>query len=135
MRFKNRDKDTSFSIDIAPLVDVVFLLLIFFMLSTTFEVNPGLKVNLPESSTKEVEKKPKNINIVITRKGEIFFNNQKVSLNTLDKRFKRVKNKNLLIIIKADKYSYHGTVVSVMDIAKLNGFNNFAIATKLKMKQ
>ena len=132
MRFKNREKNDSFSIDIAPLVDVVFLLLIFFMLSTTFEINPGLKVNLPESSTKEVEKKPKNIKIVITKKGEIFFNNQKVDLNTLNKKFKQVKNKKTLIIIQADKYSYHGTVVSVMDIAKVNGLNNFAIATKLK---
>jgi biopolymer transport protein ExbD len=132
MQFKKRDKNDSFSIDIAPLVDVVFLLLIFFMLSTSFEINPGLKVNLPESSTKELEKKPKNIKIVITKRGEIFFNNKKSNLQKLDNEFKRVKNKKMLIIIQADKYSYHGTVVSVMDIAKKNGLNNFAIATKLK---
>ncbi len=132
MEFKRREKNDSFSIDIAPLVDVVFLLLIFFMLSTTFEVNPGIKVNLPESSAKEIQKEKKEIKIVITKTGTIYYNGKIVDLNELKRRFKSIKDKKTLIIIEADKFSFYGNVVSVMDIAKQNGLNNFAIATKQK---
>ncbi len=132
MEFRKKEKNDSFTIDIAPLVDVVFLLLIFFMLSTSFEIHPGLKVNLPDSSTKELDKKPQNIKVVITKAGKIYFNGKKVNINTLNKKFAAIKNKKILIVIEADRFSYHGTVVTVMDIAKKNGLNNFAIATKLK---
>ncbi len=132
MEFKRREKNDTFSIDIAPLVDVVFLLLIFFMLSTTFEINPGLKVDLPESSSKEIQKQKKEIKVVITKTGTIYFNGKPVDLKVLNYKFKNIKDKKTLIIIEADKFSYYGNVVSVMDIAKQNGLNNFAIATKQK---
>ena len=132
MNFRERKRDTGFTIDIAPLVDVVFLLLIFFMLASTFEINPGIKVNLPEGTTKELKKEPKSIKIYITKKEEIFLNGKRVDLNLLKKMLSKIKNKKSLIIIEADKFSYHGVVVSVMDIAKSLGFNNFAIATKYK---
>ena len=132
MEFKKKEKNSSFTIDIAPLVDVVFLLLIFFMLSTTFEVNPGIKVNLPESTSKEITKEPKEIKILITKSGKLYYNGKKITLSDLEKKFKNLKDKKKLIIIEADRYAYHGTVVTVMDIAKTEGFNNFAIATRQK---
>jgi biopolymer transport protein ExbD len=132
MEFKRREKNENFTIDIAPLVDVVFLLLIFFMLSTTFEINPGLKVNLPESSSKEIQKQKKEIKIVVTKTGSIYYNGRPVDLNKLNNRFKNLKDKKTLVIIEADRFSFYGNVVSVMDIAKQNGLNNFAIATKQK---
>ncbi len=132
MEFKRREKNDTFSIDIAPLVDVVFLLLIFFMLSTTFEINPGIKVNLPESSSKEIQKQKKEVKIVITKTGTIYYNGKAVDLTKLKKEFQRIKDKKTLIIIEADRFSFYGNVVSVMDIAKQNGLNNFAIATKQK---
>lgn len=132
MTFKERKRDTGFTIDIAPLVDVVFLLLIFFMLSTTFEIKPGIKVNLPEGTTKELKKEPKDIKIFITKKEEIYFNGKRVSLDKLKKELTKIRDKKKLIIIEADKFSYHGVVVSVMDVAKSTGFNNFAIATKVR---
>ena len=132
MNFKKRDNKQDLTIDIAPLVDIVFLLLIFFMLSTSFELHPGLKVNLPESSTKEVKKEPESLKVVLTKTGTIYLNGKKVDVITLRKKFASVKNKKTLVVIEADKFSYHGTVVSIMDIAKQNGLNNFAIATKQK---
>ena len=132
MNFKERNRDTSFSIDIAPLVDVVFLLLIFFMLSTTFEIKPGIKVNLPEGTTKEIKSEPKDIKIYITKKEEIYFNGKRIDLTKLKKELSKIRNKKKMIIIEADKFSYHGVVVSVMDVAKSLGFNNFAIATRVK---
>ena len=135
MTFKERKKDTGFSIDIAPLVDVVFLLLIFFMLSTTFEIKPGIKVDLPEGTTKEIKTEPNDLKIFITKKEEIFFNGKRVNLEKLKKELAKIKNKNKLIIIEADKFSYHGVVVSVMDVAKSQGFNNFAIATRVKRSE
>ena len=135
MNFKERKRDTSFSIDIAPLVDVVFLLLIFFTLSTTFQVNPGIKVNLPEGTQKEIKTEPKDLKIYITRREEIYFNGKRVDLDTLKRELKKIKNKRRMIIIEADKFSYHGVVVSVMDVAKSLGFNNFAIATRIKRSE
>ncbi len=132
MNFKKRENKQDFTIDIAPLVDIVFLLLIFFMLSTSFELHPGLKVNLPETSTKEVKKEPESLKVVLTKTGTIYLNGKKVNVKTLQKKFASVKNKKTLVVIEADKFSYHGTVVSIMDIAKQNGLSNFAIATKQK---
>ena len=132
MNFKKRENKQDLTIDIAPLVDIVFLLLIFFMLSTSFELHPGLKVNLPETSTKEVKKEPESLKVVLTKTGTIYLNGKKVNVKTLQKKFATVKNKKTLVVIEADKFSYHGTVVSIMDIAKQNGLSNFAIATKQK---
>ncbi len=132
MNFKKRENKQDLTIDIAPLVDIVFLLLIFFMLSTSFELHPGLKVNLPETSTKEVKKEPESLKVVLTKTGTIYLNGKKVNVKTLQKKFASVKNKKTLVVIEADKFSYHGTVVSIMDIAKQNGLSNFAIATKQK---
>ena len=132
MNFKKRENKHDLTIDIAPLVDIVFLLLIFFMLSTSFELHPGLKVNLPESSTKEVKREPASLKVVLTKTGTIYLNGKKVNVKTLQKKFSNVKNKKTLVVIEADKFSYHGTVVSIMDIAKQSGLNNFAIATKQK---
>jgi biopolymer transport protein ExbD len=88
------------------------------MLSTPFELHPGLKVDLPSSSSQEVKKEPDNVKIVLTKTGRIFFNGKKVDINRLNKNFSKIKNKKTLVIIEADRFAYHGTVVSIMDIAK-----------------
>ena len=71
MQFKAIKRETS-GFDLTPLVDVVFLLLIFFMLSTTFIVAPGIKVKLPKSSSTEISREKKEVRVVMTTDDKIF---------------------------------------------------------------
>ncbi len=121
-------------LEIAPLVDVVFLLLIFFMLTSTFVVAPGLKIKLPKATTKEIKREKREVNIAITRNGAIYYEGRRVSLKTLKKELTKFSKRGLnpLIIIKADEKTYHGKVVQVMDVAKQAGLSKFAIATSPK---
>jgi biopolymer transport protein ExbD len=116
---------------------MVFLLLIFFMLSTTFIVTPGIKVNLPKSSAEPVKQE---IQVVITEDGRVFVEGVAVGEAELRQRLGGVARRNAetetetLVIIKADAKSLHGKVVEVMDIAKTAGLG-LAIATYPKEKE
>jgi biopolymer transport protein ExbD len=79
MQFRRPRRDDA-RIDITPLVDMVFLLLIFFMLSTTFIVAPGIKVNLPESSA---EKVPQEVQVVITEDNKVFVDGMPLDMGEL----------------------------------------------------
>ena len=117
----------------SSLTDIVFLLLIFFLLSSTFIVQPGIKLKLPESETTEVSSE-KNITISITRKGEYYLNEEKVVLSSLPALLQQkfVFGKEQIIIIKADKEVTLQTAVDIMDISKHVGFDKFSIATEPK---
>ncbi len=132
MRFQTRKTD-DVQLDMTPLVDVVFLLLIFFMLSTSLSVNPGIKIDLPKSSAEQVKKKKTTLRVAIEASGRIFLEGKKLSLDQLRDKFAAVGKKNgddALVVIEADKKVYHGLVVKVMDAAKSSGLNKLAIATQ-----
>ncbi len=116
---------------------MVLLLLIFFMISTTFVTTPGIKVKLPRSTTSQAETKEQDLVVVITEEGQLYFDNKRVSLDRL--RFgleeKLSGNKDRLLIVKADKESKHGRVVEVMDLAKKLGISRIAIATEPTKKK
>jgi len=116
---------------------MVFLLLIFFMLSTTFIVTPGIKVNLPKSSAEKVAREKKEVRVVVTRDNKIFLERRLVTLTELEQRFRQAAKKDpqILVIIQADTKSFHGRVVEVMDAAKMAGLNRLAIATNPKEKK
>ena len=82
MRFKRRTKLLGGLATTTPLVDIVFNLLIFFMLSSSFIVHPGIKIKLPEASIKESERETK-LNVTITRDNRIFLNDKRVRLKNL----------------------------------------------------
>ena len=130
MQFKEK---TGFDahLDITPIVDTVFNLLIFFALSLNFIVTPGIKVNLPESSTEEIVREKEEIVIVIKQGNEIFINNSSVSIEQLFLILSESaqRNRETLIIIQADQEVSHGRVVKVMDTAKRAGLTRLAIAT------
>ena len=134
MKFSPEGRRTSPRIEIAPFVDVVFLLLIFFMLTSTFIVAPGLKIKLPKAKTKEIQREKREISIAITRDGTIYYEGRKVDLKELEKELRKFSKRGLnpLIVIKADERTYHGRVVEVMDTAKQAGLSRFAIATTPK---
>ena len=135
MQFKERPR-SDVHLDITPIVDTVFNLLIFFALSLNFIVTPGIKVNLPESSTEEIVREKEEIIIMMKRNNELFINNNSVSLEQLSLLLGKAvqKNKDALVIIQADQEVAHGSVVKVMDTAKRVGLRKLAIATTMMKK-
>ena len=136
MQFKRPRKEDA-RIEITPLVDMVFLLLTFFMLSTTFIVTPGIKVNLPRASAEKVTREKKEVRLVISKDNKIFLEKTLVTLQQLQRKLAGVAQKNpqTLVVIQADAGALHGTVVEVMDTAKTSGLNRLAIATKPKERE
>ncbi len=121
-------------VNLTPLIDVVFLLLIFFMVSTTFKHDAELKIDLPEASAKAVEQKKETIEIVIDAEGRYFINKQEVvnrKIETLKTAIYKIsKGSNTIpFIIRADAKSPHQAFITAMDAAKQLGFVNLSIAT------
>lgn len=135
MQFKERTQ-SGVHLDITPIVDTVFNLLIFFALSLNFIVTPGIEVNLPESSTEEIIRERDEIIITIRKNNEIVINKCFVSTNQLFLKLKEAaqKDKDVLVIIQADQEVSHGSVVQVMDMAKRSGLTRLAIATSMTKK-
>jgi biopolymer transport protein ExbD len=133
MEFKEKRKK-DIHLDITPIVDTVFNLLIFFALSLNFTFTSSLNINLPEVSSKEIIGEAKRAIIQITKKGEVFLNQSKVNNDSLSEMLQKIKLKTPLcnIVIQADERVPHGKVVSVMDICKKAGFNKISIAAYLK---
>ena len=137
MNFRQNRKRDEAQLDMTPLVDVVFNLLIFFMLSTTFVTTPGIKINLPQASSKELKVQEKEVRVALTKKGKIYLNRKLVTLDDVRKILKQKAriNPKMLVIIQADAQVTHGKVVQIMDIAKTSGLNKLAIATRPRQKR
>lgn len=127
---KKGSKITEVNMDMTPMIDVVFQLLIFFMVTTVFAVQSGLKVDLPQAATSDAPPE-KDLSITISEKGEMDLNGTPVTLDNLEEQLRAQKDifGSKVLIIKADKKSLHGIVVDVMDAAKVVGIDQLAIAT------
>ena len=115
-------------IDIAPLIDMVFQLLIFFMLTSSFIMQPGIKVNLPKAVTSEVIKN-ENIEIIISSENVIYLEGKVVSLEELKSLFKQVAQRRQSILIKSDRRASLGRIVEIWDMARDIGVSQINIAT------
>lgn len=131
MKFVQRRKPDPV-INVINMVDVFLTLLIFFMMTTTFTSNYGLKIHLPKSGIKSVTESKKPVTIYITKGGRIFYKKKQLSLKQLSLFLKNLKvnGGNPTIIIKADKKSTAADIVSVMGLSVERGFYKIAIATK-----
>ncbi|MBN2417369.1 biopolymer transporter ExbD [bacterium] len=120
------------SINITSLVDVLFLLLIFFIVSSTFLEQPGMKLDLPESSGVE-SVKVEGFTIYITADGSLFLNEDPLTMDSLPKALEeiapRVDEKGL--VLKGDEGVRYGIVVKVMDAARNAGIEKLVVATEL----
>lgn len=132
MKFKQIQK-IKIRLDTTALVDVVFQLLIFIILSSTFVMQPGIKVNLPQAVTSEAQPE-RDIVVSIMVDGKIFLMDKEVTLTEFPEQLKKVMEniKKEILIIKADKNVRHGLVVEIMDLAKTVGITKLAIATQPK---
>lgn len=127
-----RPKQIRMHLDIAPLIDIVFLLLIFFMLTANFIMEPGITITLP-SAQHAKEKKVQKIVVFIDEGGSIYLNKQEISLGDLGDVLpgKLDQSKEKIVILKADAKIDLGLAVRVMDIARSAGARDVIIATEL----
>ncbi|MDD5454493.1 MAG: biopolymer transporter ExbD [Candidatus Ratteibacteria bacterium] len=132
--FQRRRKDTlklKSSLELTPLVNVVFLLLIFLIVSSTFVQRPGVKVNLPVSSSVWGEERER-IYVSLTYDNILFLNEKRTEW----KHFPEVLNEIVLklqkpiLILNADEKSTHGQIIKIMDIAKQTGIESIIISTQ-----
>ena len=131
MEFEGR-KRINMHLDIAPLIDIVFLLLIFFMLTANFIMQPGIKITLPAAKSSLPQEEDKII-ISITKDNRIFVNEAEISLDELDGALQRKleDSEKRTVILKADEKINLGLAVKVMDIAKYVGSEKLVISTDL----
>ncbi|HOL35982.1 MAG TPA: biopolymer transporter ExbD [bacterium] len=129
MRFPRRYEIFKGQINMAPLIDVVLQQLIYFMLTSSFIMQPGIKINLPSAvSTDKIEEKEIFINV--SAEGIIFLGEKQVSPEQLAILLRSLKNKeHFIVVIKGDIKTPHGKIVNVMDIARTSGISKIAIAT------
>ena len=133
MNFRHRKEDVA-EVNITPLIDIVFLLLIFFMISTTFKQEFEVGIELPKaaSESKLVEK---ILEISIDKQGNYFLNGQKL-INTKSASIRQALQKTakgnykLPVVISADGQTPHQSVIRAMDVAKKLGFSRLTFATQ-----
>lgn len=135
MKFRRRAKVAQ-DVNVTPLIDVVFLLLIFFMVSTTFTKETHLKVNLPEADAPPSQSVPNSIDIVITAEGNYSLNgvalvNQQIKTVMAGlKQLSAEPRSETVLTITADAKTPHQAVVTAMDAAGRLGFVKINILTQ-----
>jgi len=133
MRFRkeNRNKGgLGAGVDITPIVDTVFNLLIFFALSLNFAATSGgINIKLPQASSAEPVKADQ-LTINLTKDGKLYLNDKIITLDKLSETLEKNQNKESLVIIRADSLVPHGRVVEVMDTVKTKGYSRLAIAVE-----
>lgn len=128
---QSSSEDDESNIDITPMLDVVFIMLIFFIVTATFVKESGIDVNSPDAAT-AVKKKKANILVAINEKNEIWIDKREVDIRSVRPSIERLhaENPQGSVVIQADKKSYTETLVQVMDAARSAGVYNIAIAAQ-----
>lgn len=116
---------------LTSLIDIVFLLLIYFLLTTNFMVDEGIKIQLPQADASSPQTE-KEITIHIDKNGKVFLENREVPLNQLFQYLKEKigARKDLPVVIKADRSIILNNAVRVMDVAKAAGAGRLVLATE-----
>jgi biopolymer transport protein ExbD len=135
MRVPRREQPKA-RIEIIPMIDVIFFLLVFFMVSTlSMTINRGLPVNLPTAASSQKDLR-ENFNLTLTQNGEIFLNKEPITLQDLGPRVKTAlaNDPELMVIVNADGDVRHQAVVEAMDELRLSGVARLAIAVRPNRK-
>jgi len=134
MKLRPRRRE-DFELNVTPLIDVVFLLLIFFMVSTTFEKQSQMKITLPEASEEVTDKIPDSVTVEVDTQGRVFVN-KKSLLNSQSLTIREAIRdathdmKTPTVIIRADANATHQSVIKVMDAARQLGLVKITFATQ-----
>ncbi|MDA3814697.1 MAG: biopolymer transporter ExbD [Candidatus Cloacimonetes bacterium] len=135
MIIKTKKKRIS-SIGLIAFTDVIFLLLIFLLISSNFITHSGIKVDLPGSNSQQNEFN-KNISLTLTKNNEVFINNEIVGWEELPAVLNRklIEDPEQVVVVRADETVELKNVVKLLDIAKLSGTNRFFIATEIQVEE
>ena len=129
---KREEKGLGESPDLTPMIDIVFQLLIFFMVTAVFAVTPGLDIKLPEAEEAQAPEK-ENLFIVVDQDGNMKLNHQTVTFSNLKDKIqekRQLLDNTTMIIIQGDERATHGQIVQIMDIARQVGVVDQIIATE-----
>jgi biopolymer transport protein ExbD len=132
MRFIRGRKEDEPRLGIAPLIDIVFLLLIFFMVTSHFDLASGVRLQLPEMSSRLSEEPAQEITVIVDRSGDTYLEGEKITGTDLEERLRQAVQEQGLerIILQADKESLHGSVLGVIDLARSAGVRSVIIAAR-----
>jgi len=132
MRRQRRASAEEAEVDLTPMLDVVFIMLIFFIVTASFVKESGMDVNRPDAATATL--KPRgNIMVAITPSGQIWIDKRQVDVRALRANLERLhaENPEGAVVIQADEESKNGLLVAVMDAAKLAKIENISIAAEI----
>ncbi len=133
MNFHHGKPEEDVHINLTPLIDVVFLLLIFFMVSTTFDTTSQLKIRLPEATESKTNDPPKKLSLLIDANGSFFLNSRELANSksaTLRAALERaMQDGRLPIVIQSDADSPVQSLVTAMDVVGQMGLTQVSIAT------
>lgn len=128
-RSHTEESNSSAEVNLTPLIDMVFILLIFFIVTSSFVKESGIEVNRPNAKTAERQERA-NIIIAATAQGEVWIDKRKVDIHTVRSHIERLRAENPegSVVIMADKKSQTGIMVQIMDQVRLAGVANVSIA-------
>ena len=132
MRFRREEED-SFAFDMTPMIDVVFLLLIFFMVSTVFvDFSKKMDINLPTSKSSSLDESTKTLEVEMSKDKKIFLAGKPLTLLGLETTLAKMefKDKKPSAIIRADKSLPYGDVIQVMGLLQKKGIPDISVAVK-----
>ncbi|MBA6233107.1 MULTISPECIES: ExbD/TolR family protein [unclassified Colwellia] len=126
-----QEQEEAEEINMTPMLDVVFILLIFFIVTASFVKEAGIEVNRPEAAT-AVKKERANILVAISEKGEIWINKRRIDIRAVQANIERLKAENPqgTVVIQADQKSTTDTLIKVMDAARSAGVYDVSIAAQ-----
>jgi len=128
MKFKRRLKIEKGMIDLTPMVNVFFLLFIFFLFTSSFIFQPGIKVSLPKAVTSEVMQLD-NVTIIVTKDDKIYLEDRQITREELAPRLKILAKEKMGLLIKADSRAPLGRIVEIWDACRREGVSQINIAT------
>jgi biopolymer transport protein ExbD len=124
------DKEIS-EINMTPFVDIILVVLIIFMATATFIVEGKIPLNLPKAQTGEPKEiKVKRIEITLLKTGELFINERKIDPELLERKLKKLKGKDTVVVLRADQSIEFQKVVSIIDTCRKVGLEKYMIETK-----
>lgn len=136
MKLRNLRSEHQPKLMIIPMIDIIFFLLVFFIMSTLYMVDQQtIPVNLPQAASAQSDK-PRSVAVTVTKEGRVLFDQEDIPIEMLKKRVQLEMNKqsDLVFILRSDKTAEYGKVVAVLDELKLAGAYRVAIATERKDK-
>lgn len=134
MKFKNKREGIRSNVDMTPMIDIVFQLILFFLVSTTFATLPGIKLNLPQSHTAE-STSLMGITITADDSGALYFNDKEVSMAGLGDELLTfdtgtTKKEEFPVSLEADSEVTNGTIVKIFDVIRESGYCVINLRTK-----